>query len=240
MSASQLSADPDLQDLLSGLRVVQTPSASATLRAGGVFFWEAVPRRSPVMVKMMKSPHGQGANVPRSVENSFEQVDPVSSNVPPSMVNSATQSDAASVNGAGLSSDKRYKLVQVAESNFSFSKYCLKTIGQGPCICIAIDCSVNHQGKNKSTVVSPGDLMVVKGGNSAFLDPRVPGSRISKEVTQTWITESKSLREWNVLFAHANFIDIEADDDSVEDIKVSRPFTHADISAKEEFAAQAN
>jgi hypothetical protein len=125
-----------------------------------------------------QSPHGQAANVPRSVANSFEQADPIPLNVPSSMVNSATQSDAASVSGTGLCSDKRYKLVQVAESIFAFSKYCLKTIGQGPCICIAINCSVNHQGENKSTVMSPRDLMLVKGGNSAFLDPRVAGSRI--------------------------------------------------------------
>jgi hypothetical protein len=259
MSASQPSADPDLQDLLSGLRVVQTPSASATPRAGGGLGVLGVGSQAfashghddegtylstidgqVTSVISTPSPHGQATNVPRSVANSFEQPDPGRLNVPPSVVNSATQSDAASVSGTGLSSDKRYKLVQVAESNFAFSKYCLKTIGQGPCICIAVDCSVNHQGENKSTVVSPGDLMVVKGGNSAFLDPRVGGSRISKEVTQSWTAESKTLREWNVLFALANFIDTEADDDSDEDIKVSRPFTHADISAKEEFAAKAN
>eukprot|EP00978_Attheya_sp_CCMP212_P003122 scaffold6421_cov28-Attheya_sp.AAC.1 len=211
MSASQLSADPDLQDFLSGLHVVQTPSASATPRAGVWGFGEAVPRCSPVMVKMMKR------------------------------------------------GELRYSLrCGLCEWSGSFQRQALQTSSGGRIQLLFLQVlSQDHRSRTlhlhshrllressrgeRIYCVSPGDLMVVKGGNLAFLDPRVPGSRISKEVTQTWITESKTLREWNVLFAHANFTDVEADDDSVEDIKVSRPFTHTDISAKEdEFAAQAN
>eukprot|EP00978_Attheya_sp_CCMP212_P034400 scaffold143881_cov62-Attheya_sp.AAC.1 len=82
--------------------------------------------------------------------------------------------------------------------------------------------------------------MVVKGGSSSFLEPRVVRSRVANEVVQTWVTKSRTLKEWNVLFAHANSTESADDDDNIseEEVMSFKPVTHADISAKEEFAAQ--
>jgi hypothetical protein len=63
------------------------------------------------------------------------------------------------------------------------------------------------------------------------------------EVIQTWVIKSRTLKEWNVSFAHANLIELADDDNDIseEEVKASKPVNHTDIYVvKEEFAAQVN
>eukprot|EP00978_Attheya_sp_CCMP212_P044792 scaffold322866_cov28-Attheya_sp.AAC.1 len=61
-------------------------------------------------------------------------------------------------------SSKRYRVVQIALDPGIFGRYCFTTIGQGPCVCVAVDCETSHQGGKLKNAIEAGDLMVLKGG----------------------------------------------------------------------------
>eukprot|EP00978_Attheya_sp_CCMP212_P047074 scaffold421213_cov65-Attheya_sp.AAC.2 len=115
--------------------------------------------------------------------------------------------DPASGGGVGLFSDKKCKVVQYQlcrESSREEQVHC-----GGGCR--------SYGGK---------------GWELSFLNLEYPGlAWWVNEVVQTWITESRTLKEWNMT---------RSDDILEEEVKVCKPVTHADIIAKEEFAAQAN
>eukprot|EP00978_Attheya_sp_CCMP212_P000110 scaffold208_cov63-Attheya_sp.AAC.1 len=205
MSSSSPPSDPDLQDMLTTYWSMHGSDAECSHSAcrGRVYSVRST----------QQSCYGQVEDAPLTLSMVHSMIPGLQAQVsvtshPPSEVMSFGHPYPASIGGVGLSSDKKYMVVQVTDSSFHFSKYCLKTIGQCPCISIATDCVVNHQGDNKSTMVEARDLMV----------------------------------EWNVLFAHANSTKSADEDNDIseEEVKVFKPVTHADISAKEEFAAQAN
>eukprot|EP00978_Attheya_sp_CCMP212_P029175 scaffold102958_cov58-Attheya_sp.AAC.5 len=126
-----------------------------------------------------------------------------------------------------LPSSKRYRVIQIALDPGIFGRYCFTTIGQGPCLCVAMDCDTSHQGGKLKNAIETGDLMVLKGGTSAFHEPRIPGRVLSHEVKNSWLADSRA-------FTVAILIELMEDEEPER-----KPATHAAISTKEEFAEQA-
>jgi hypothetical protein len=135
-------------------------------------------------------------------------------------------------------SDKRFRVVHISQRAEEYGLYCFTTIGQGPCVCVGVNCVINHQGARVESI-PPGTLLVLKGGNAAFLEPRIASERLSPEVVVSWVSLSKTLDSWNKHFALVDSVGLDQVEDAAAGID-AKPATHADIEAKEEFARQAH
>eukprot|EP00978_Attheya_sp_CCMP212_P024756 scaffold78365_cov59-Attheya_sp.AAC.1 len=82
-------------------------------------------------------------------------------------------------------SDKRFRVVHISQRESEYGLYCFTTIGQGPCVCVGVNCGINHQGSRVESI-PPGTLLVLKGGNAAFLELRIASERLSPEVVVSW------------------------------------------------------
>jgi hypothetical protein len=238
-----MSQDPDFQNLLAGLSVDprgdQTPSASGAGRGGGGIAGTAGAPLSQDEGTYLSEIEGQVYSVHDSIQSSVSfQASAFRGDQAPRSVHVSSMSLEQVISPVESMSDppssKRYRVVQIALDPGIFGRYCFTTIGQGPCVCVAVDCETSHQGGKLKNAIEPGDLMVLKGGTSAFHEPRIPGSALSQEVTSSWLGDSRSLKRWNSAFAVAISVELMEDEEPER-----KPATHAAISAKEEFAEQA-
>lgn len=91
------------------------------------------------------------------------------------------------------------RLFKVPDSEAYASIYCFKTIGEGATFCTATKCQIQHKGKRLPLTCGCAYIKGVQK-NTAFVDPFVNTTLLEEDLSDDWLSSSKTKEEWNDLF----------------------------------------
>jgi hypothetical protein len=96
----------------------------------------------------------------------------------------------------------RYGIFVFPASQQEMQEICCKKVGYGATMCVKKNCFIKHKGdkiNNKN-----GFIVVAISNEIVFLDSSTHHTNVTTELIEQWMSDKKTLGEWNDLFALAN------------------------------------
>jgi hypothetical protein len=152
-----------------------------------------------------------GAAIPEDevdfMEDNAPSMNTPSTNAVWALIPSATEPSTVSesINQGKFASNAKKFSVRLLDPSLDL---CLKTVGEGSSLCVAVGCKVNHAGNPVPLKLEHAVIVIMKQKDKAFADLTLEGRLVPDEVMKRWEETTRTFYDW-----HEAFLAMEQQDD---------------------------